>query len=42
MFSKIASALRSTAAWRMSVKTTIAFAAGSAIAFARLPDNFAR
>jgi signal transduction histidine kinase len=34
MFSKIASTLRSTAAWRMSVKTTVAFALGSAIAFA--------
>ncbi len=34
MFSKIASTLRSTAAWRMSAKTTVAFAVGSAIAFA--------
>ncbi len=34
MFSKIVSTLRSTAAWRMSTKTTIAFAVGSAIAFA--------
>ncbi len=34
MSSKTVSTLRSTAAWRMSAKTTIAFAVGSAIAFA--------
>jgi signal transduction histidine kinase len=42
MFSKIASTLRSTAAWRMSAKTTIAFAVGSAIAFAIMYSMAAR
>ena len=42
MFSKIASTLRSTAAWRMSAKTTVAFAVGSAIAFAIMYSMAAR
>jgi signal transduction histidine kinase len=42
MFSKTASTLRSTAAWRMSAKTTIAFAVGSAIAFAIMYSMAAR
>lgn len=42
MFSKIANTLRSTAAWRMSVTTTVAFALGTAIAFAIMYSMVAR